>query len=83
MREHRLFTKETTMQVYYAHPQCPWERGTNENTNGVLRQFFPAGIQFHCVSRREIKRVEAMLNDRPRNILNWLSPAHALHQLLH
>jgi IS30 family transposase len=83
MREHRLFTKQTKMQVYFAHPQCPWERGTNENTNGLLRQFFPAGTRFDRVSRREIKRVQAMLNDRPRKILNWHSPAHAFHQLLH
>ncbi len=82
MREHRLFTKQTKMRVYFAHPQCPWERGTNENTNGLLRQFFPAGTQFTRVSRREIKRVQAMLNDRPRKILNWHSPAHAFHQLL-
>lgn len=83
MREHRLFTKQTKMKVYFAHPQCPWERGTNENTNGLLRQFFPAGTRFNRVSRREIKRVQAMLNDRPRKILNWHSPAHAFHQLLH
>jgi len=82
IREHRLFTKQTKMRVYFAHPQCPWERGTNENTNGLLRQFFPAGTQFNRVSRREIKRVQAMLNDRPRKILNWHSPAHAFHQLL-
>ena len=81
--EHRLFTKQTKMQVYFAHPQCPWERGTNENTNGWLRQFFPAGTQFNHVSRRAIKRVQAMLNDRPRKILNWHSPAHAFHHLLH
>lgn len=83
MREHRLFTKQTKMRVYFAHPQCPWERGTNENTNGLLRQFFPAGTQFNRIPRREIKRVQAMLNDRPRKILNWHSPAHAVHQLLH
>lgn len=83
MREHRLFTKQTKMRVYFAHPQCPWERGTNENTNGLLRQFFPAGTRFNRVSRREIKRVQAMLNDRPRKILSWHSPAHAFHQLLH
>ena len=83
MREHRLFTKQTKMRVYFAHPSSPWERGTNENTNGLLRQFFPKGTRFTQVSRAEIKRVQAMLNDRPRNILNWHSPAHAFHQLLH
>jgi IS30 family transposase len=82
MREHRLFTKQTKMKVYFAHPQCPWERGTNENTNGLLRQFFPAGTRFDRVSRREIKRVQMMLNDRPRKILTWHSPAHAFHHLL-
>lgn len=83
MREHRLFTRQTQMKGYFAHPQCPWERGTNENTNGLLRQFFPAGTEFQHVSRREIKRVQAMLHDRPRKVLNWHSPAHAFHQLLH
>jgi IS30 family transposase len=71
------------MRVYFAHPQCPWERGANENTNGLLRQFFPAGTRFNRVSRRQIKRVQAMLNDRPRKILNWHSPAHAFHHLFH
>jgi transposase, IS30 family len=83
MREHRLFTKQTKMRVYFAHPHSPWERGTNENTNGLLRQFFPKGTRFTQVSRAEIKRVQAMLNDRPRKTLNWHSPAHAFHQLLH
>jgi len=83
MREHRLFTKQTQMRVYFAHPHCPWERGTNENTNGLLRQFFPKGTRFNQVSRKEIKQVQAMLNDRPRKVINWHSPAHAFHQLLH
>jgi IS30 family transposase len=82
MREHRLFTKQTKMRVYFAHPHSPWERGTNENTNGLLRQFFPKGTRFTRLSRAEIKRVQAMFNDRPRKILNWHSPAHAFHQLL-
>lgn len=83
MREHRLFTTHTKMQVYFAHPHSPWERGTNENTNGLLRQFFPKGTRFARLSRAEIKRVQVMLNNRPRKILNWHSPAHAFHQLLH
>ena len=82
MREHRLFTKHTKMRVYFAHPHSPWERGTNENTNGLLRQFFPKGTRFTQVSRAEIKRVQAMFNDRPRKILNWHSPAHAFTKLL-
>ena len=82
MREHRLFTRQTKMRVYFAHPQCPWERGTNENTNVLLRQFFPKGTRFTQLSRREIKRVQAMFNDRPRKILNWHSPAHVFTQLL-
>jgi IS30 family transposase len=83
MREHRLFTKQTKMRVYFAHPHSPWERGTNENTNGLLRQFFPKGTRFTQLSRSEIKRVQVLLNDRPRKILNWHSPAHAFHHLLH
>jgi IS30 family transposase len=82
MRDHRRFTTQTQMPVYFAHPHSPWERGTNENTNGLLRQFFPAGTHFNKVSWREIKRVQTMLNDRPRKILNWHSPAHAFHHLL-
>jgi len=83
MREHRLFTKQTKMRVYFAHPHSPWERGTNENTNGLLRQFFPKGTRFNRLSRKEIKQVQAMFNDRPRKIINWHSPAHAFSQLLH
>ena len=70
------------MQVYFAHPHCPWERGTNENTNGLLRQFFPKGRRFNQLSRTHIKQVQAMFNDRPRKVLNWHSPAHAFRQLL-
>jgi IS30 family transposase len=83
MREHRLFTAQTKMQVYFAHPCSPWERGTNENTNGLLRQFFPKGTRFTQLSRAHIKRVQAMFNDRPRKVLNWHSPAHAFRELLH
>lgn len=74
MREHRLFTKQTKMWVYFAHPLSPWERGTNENTNGLLRQFFPKDTRFQQRSRTEIKRVQTMLNDRPRKILTGIGP---------
>lgn len=82
MAEHRLFTAQTQIQVYFAHPHCPWERGTNENTNGLLRQFFPKGTDFHRLSRQQIKHVQALFNDRPRKVLNWHSPAKAFTDVL-
>ncbi len=82
MIEHRLFTEETAIRVFFAHPHSPWERGTNENTNGLIRQFFPKGTDFSRVSRREIKHVQALLNGRPRKVLNWRFPCEALRDHL-
>ena len=81
MAEHKLFTKATQMQVYFAHPASPWERGTNENTNGLIRDFWPKGTDFDKVSRYEIKRVQHLLNGRPRKTLNWYTPYEAFEQL--
>ncbi|MFN7370731.1 MAG: IS30 family transposase, partial [Cyclobacteriaceae bacterium] len=69
-----LFTSRTKMKVYFAHPNSPWERGTCENTNGLIRQFFPKGTDFNKVSRREIKKVQKMLNERPRAVLGDRTP---------
>lgn len=82
MAQHKLFTKETSMQVYFAHPQSPWERGTNENTNGLLRQYFPKGTNFNNVTRAQIKRAQYQLNNRPRKTLNWKTPTEAMAELL-
>lgn len=82
MAQHKLFTKQTKMQVYFAHPASPWERGTNENTNGLIRQFFPKGTDFNALSSREIKHVQHLLNGRPRKVLNWYSPYEVMQQLL-
>lgn len=82
MAEHRLFTQQTKMKVYFAHPQSPWERGTNENTNGLLRQFFPKGTDFGQITRRHIKHVQDLMNERPRAVLDWRSPYEAMQQLL-
>lgn len=82
MTEHRLFTKQTKMKVYFAHPQSPWERGTNENTNGLLRQFFPKGTDFSLLTRRQIKHVQDLMNERPRAVLGWRSPYEAMQQLM-
>lgn len=82
MAEHKLLTAQTKMQVYFAHPASPWERGTNENTNGLVRQFFPKGTDFSKISRREVRRVQHLLNGRPRKVLNWATPDEVFHSLL-
>jgi IS30 family transposase len=82
MAEHKLFTKETQMRVYFCHPKSPWERGTCENTNGLIRQFFPKGTDFTKISLEEIERVEYLLNDRPRGVLNWDKPCEAMAEVL-
>ena len=82
MARHKLFTKTTKMRVYFADPHSPWQRGTNENTNGLVRQFFPKGTDFVTVSRKELKRVQDLLNGRPRKILGFYTPYEAFSQLL-
>ncbi len=82
MAQHELFTKETRVQIYFADPQSPWQRGTNENTNGLIRQYFPKGTDFNQVSTRELKRVQTLLNQRPRKTLNWETPEEACAKLL-
>lgn len=82
MAEHKLFTKQTEVKVYFAHPGSPWERGTNENTNGLIRQFFPKGTDFNKVSRIEIKKAQHLLNGRPRKVLNWQTPYEVFNKLL-
>ena len=84
MAEHQLFTKQTKIQVYFAHPNAPWERGTNENTNGLLRQYFPKGkTDFNKLTRKEIKAVQDSLNGRPRKVLDFLTPFEVFDSLLH
>jgi len=82
MAEHKLFTKNTRMQVYFAHPHSPWERGTNEKTNDLVRQFFPKGTDFSKVSLRQINRVQNLLNDRPRKALEFFTPHETFVKLL-
>ena len=74
MAEHKIFTQDTKIQVYFAHPHSPWERGTNENTNALIRDFFSTGTDFSKISSEQIKRVEDLLNDRPRKTLDFYTP---------
>lgn len=74
MSEHQLFQKNTKMKVYFCHPSSPWERGTCENTNGLLRDYFPKQTDFSAISRKEIKRVQDELNERPRKTLGFKTP---------
>lgn len=82
MSEHEQFTIDTGVQVFFAHPGSPWERGTNENTNGLIRQYFPKGIDFTQVSEEEIKKVQRKLNDRPRKVLNYYKPNEVFNNLV-
>ena len=78
----RRFKVETGIPVYFADPQSPSQRGTNENTNGLLRQYFPKGTDLSRWDAEEIAAVEAALNARPRQILGWKTPAEALDEHL-
>jgi len=73
--EHRKLTRGLALQVYFAEAYASWQRGTNENTNGLLRQYFPKGTDFTQVSHREVARVEQSLNERPRRRLGYRTPA--------
>ena len=82
MSRHEQFTIDTGIQVFFAHPGSPWERGTNENTNGLIRQYFPKGTDFTQVSEDEIKKVQRKLNDRPRKVLNYYKPNEVFNNLV-
>jgi len=82
MAQHKLFTEITGVKVYFAHPGCPWERGTNENTNGLIRQFFPKGTDFSKVSRYQVKKAQDLLNGRPRQALDFEKPFEVFNKLM-
>lgn len=82
MASHKLFTKITGVKVYFAHPRSPWERGTNENTNGLIRQYFPKGTDFNKISRYQVKKVQHQLNGRPRKTLKYHTPFEVFNTLI-
>jgi IS30 family transposase len=82
MAQHVQLRVDTGLAIYFCDPQSPWQRGTNENTNGLLRQYFPKGTDLSRHSRDDIDAVALALNTRPRKTLGWRTPAEALDQLL-
>lgn len=78
MAAHKAFTIDTNVQVYFCDPRSPWQRGSNENTNGLLRQYFPKGVDVSAVTQRQLDAVAKRLNTRPRQTLDWKTPAQVL-----
>ena len=82
MARHKQFTVATGVPVYFCDPHSPWQRGSNENTNGLLRQYFPKSTDLRPYSPQDLEHVSQELNARPRKTLNWDTPAERLRDLL-
>jgi len=82
MAQHARLRIDTGLAVYFRDPHGPWQRGTNEDTNGLLRQYFPKGTDLNKHSADDISAVAIVINGRPRKTLNWRTPAEAFNDLL-
>ena len=82
MAEHVRFSVETGVAVYFCDPKSPWQRGTNENTNGLLRQYLPKNADLSLYSQQQLNAVARSLNRRPRQTLGWMTPSQAFAEAL-
>ena len=82
MAKHKEFSIATDVQIYFCDPQSPWQRGSNENTNGLLRQYFPKGTNLSAFSQSDLNKIAKQLNQRPRQTLGFRTPAHKLADIV-
>ena len=76
------FVQATDFEVYFCDPHSPWQRPTNENTNGLIRQFFPKGTRFDLVTDEEVEEAVWLINNRPRKVLGWRFPSEVMRDVL-